>query len=61
MWFILYIVAGLWSYEVNNFKQLFVSEKTGEPRGKTFKKPQYLLNISSGFNDSVRTGFLRIS
>lgn len=33
----LYIVAGLRSYEVNNFKQLFSSEKTG-PKGKTLKK-----------------------
>lgn len=57
----LYIVAGLWSYEVSNFKQLFSSEKTGGPRGEDFKKVQYLLNISSGLNDSVQNGFLSIS
>lgn len=57
----LYMVTGLGSYEVNNCKQVFFSEKTEGPRRETLKKAQYLLNISSSLSGSGRTGFLSIS
>lgn len=57
----LYVVTGLGSYEVNNCKQVFSSEKTEGPGRETLKKAQYLLNISSCLSGSGRTGSSCIS